>query len=64
MHLLENTAPTLTLSFTKDNLRDVFPHDNDHIVISIIMKSRRIHRILIDKGSYTFGRLLYLWEDR
>jgi len=32
-------------------LGDVFPYDNDPVVISIVMKSRRIHRVLVDQGS-------------
>jgi len=40
-----------TLSFTREDLEDVFPHDNDPMVISVVMKSRRIHRVLVDQGS-------------
>jgi len=50
MHLETEVTPMPTLSFTKEDLGDVFPHDNDHVVISIIIKSR-IHRVLVDQGS-------------
>jgi len=41
----------IDLVFTKADLRDVVPHDNDPMVISIITAGRRVHRVLVDQGS-------------
>jgi len=41
------------LYFTKADLQDVVPHDNDPVVISMVMVGRRVHRVLIDQGSLT-----------
>ena len=39
------------LYFTKDDLRDMVPHNNDPVVISVVTVGRRVHRVLIDQGS-------------
>jgi len=39
------------LTFTKDDLRDVIPHDNDPVVISVVTAGRKVHRVLVDQGS-------------
>ena len=39
------------LVFTKVDLRDVVPHDNDPVVISVVTVGRRVHRVLVDQGS-------------
>jgi len=39
------------LCFTKDDLRDVVPHEDDLVVILVVTVGRRVHRILIDQGS-------------
>ena len=39
------------LVFTKADLRDVLPHDNDPVVISVVTAGRRVHRVLMDQGS-------------
>ncbi|XP_068499794.1 uncharacterized protein [Phaseolus vulgaris] len=39
------------LVFTKADLRDVVPHDNDPVVISFVTAGRRVHRVLMDQGS-------------
>ena len=41
----------IDLVFTKADLRDVFPHDNDPVVISVVTVGRRVHRVLVDQGS-------------
>jgi len=41
------------LRFTKSDLQDVVPHDNDHVVISVVTACRKVHRVLIDQGSST-----------
>ena len=33
------------------DLFDVVPHDNDHLVISVVTAGRRVHRVLVDQGS-------------
>jgi len=37
--------------FTRADLRDVVPHDNDPVVISIVTTGRKEHRVLVDQGS-------------
>jgi len=39
------------ITFTKGDLRDVVPHDNDPIVISLVTAGRTVHRVLVDQGS-------------
>jgi len=39
------------LVFTKANLQNVVPHDNDPVVISVITEGRKVHRVLVDQGS-------------
>jgi len=52
------------ITFTKEDLRDVVPHDNNPIVISLVTAGRMVHRVLVDQGSSTnvmfwptFGKL-------
>ena len=39
------------LVFTRVDLRDVIPHDNDPVVISVVTAGRKVHRVLVDQGS-------------
>jgi len=39
------------LVFTRADLQDVVPHDNDPVVISVVMVGRKVHRVLVDQGS-------------
>ena len=39
------------LTFTKDDLRDVVPHDNDPVVVSVVTAGRKVHRVMVDQGS-------------
>jgi len=39
------------LGFTKADLRDVIPHDNDPVVISVVTAWRKVHRVLVDQSS-------------
>jgi len=39
------------LVFTKADLRDVVPHDNDPMMISVVTAWRKVHRVLVDQGS-------------
>jgi len=39
------------LVFTRGDLRDVVPHDNDPVVISIVTAGRKVHGVLVDQGS-------------
>jgi len=44
-------TPDPDLNFTKADLVGVVPHDNDPVVISVVMVGRKVHRALIDQGS-------------
>jgi len=39
------------LVFTRVDLRDVVPHDNDPVVISVVTVGSKVHRVLLDQGS-------------
>jgi len=39
------------LVFTRADLRDVVPHDNDPVVISVVTAERNVHRVLVEQGS-------------
>jgi len=39
------------LVFTKADLQDVVPHDNDSVVISVVTAERKVDRVLVDQGS-------------
>ena len=39
------------LVFTRADLRDIVPHDNDPMVISIVTAGRKVHRVLVEQGS-------------
>ncbi|XP_068486589.1 uncharacterized protein [Phaseolus vulgaris] len=47
----EDHSPDVDITFTKEDLRDVVPHDNDPIVISLVTAGRMVHRMLVDQGS-------------
>ena len=49
--MFEDHSPEVDITFTKQDLRDVVPHDNDPIVISLITAGRKVHRVLVDQGS-------------
>jgi len=44
-------TPDVDLVFTKADLQDVIPHDNDPIVVSLVTIGRKVHRVLMDQGS-------------
>ena len=46
-----NDAFDVDLVFTKANLEDVVPHDNDPVVISMVTTGRKVHHVLVDQGS-------------
>ncbi|XP_068504342.1 uncharacterized protein [Phaseolus vulgaris] len=46
-------TPDVDLVFTKADLRDVIPHDNDLVVISLVTTGMKVHRVLMDQGSST-----------
>lgn len=39
--------------FSDDDRLDVFPHEDDPVLISMIAMGRRVHRVLVDQGSST-----------
>ena len=51
IEVFEDHSPDVDITFTKEDLRDVVPHDNDPIVISLVTAGRKVHRVLVDQGS-------------
>ncbi|XP_068486913.1 uncharacterized protein [Phaseolus vulgaris] len=51
VEVFEDHSPDVDITFTKGDLRDVVPHDNDPIVISLVTAGRTIHRVLVDQRS-------------
>ena len=47
----EDHLPDVDITFTKEDLRDFVPHDNDPIVVSLVTAGRKVHRVLVDQGS-------------
>ncbi|XP_068476894.1 uncharacterized protein [Phaseolus vulgaris] len=47
----EDDSLDVDLAFTRADLRDVVPHDNDPVVISVVTAGSRVHRVLVDQGS-------------
>ena len=47
----ETSEPDLV--FTKTDLKDVVPHDNDPVVISMVTVGKKVHHVLVDQGSST-----------
>jgi len=47
----EDRSPDVDITFTKEDLQDVVPHDNDPIVISLVTAGRKVHRVLVGQGS-------------
>jgi len=63
-------TPEPDLVFTRADLQDVVPHDNDPMVILVVAAGRKVHRILVDQGSSadvmfrsTFNKLVEAHED-
>jgi len=40
------------LAFTRVDLHDVVPHENDPVVILVVTTGRKVHRVLGDQGSF------------
>ncbi|XP_068498134.1 uncharacterized protein [Phaseolus vulgaris] len=53
VEVFEDHSPDVDITFTKGDFRDVVPHDNDPIVISLVTAGRTVHRVLVDQGSST-----------
>ncbi|XP_068487041.1 uncharacterized protein [Phaseolus vulgaris] len=51
--LKADLIPDVDLTFTKADLRDVIPHDNDLVVVSLVTAGRKVRRVLVDEGSST-----------
>jgi len=45
-------SPEPDLYFSKADLQDVVPHDNDPVVILVVTVGRRVHRVLIEQGAW------------
>ncbi|XP_068477159.1 uncharacterized protein [Phaseolus vulgaris] len=51
VEVFKDHSPDVDITFTKGDLKDVVPHDNDPIVISLVTAGRTVHRVLVDQGS-------------
>ena len=51
VNVFEDHSPDVDITFTKEDLRDVVPHDNDPIVVLLVTAGRKVHRVLVDQGS-------------
>jgi len=51
VEVFEDHSPDVDITFTKEDLRDVVPHDNDPIVISLVTAGKMVHRALVDQVS-------------
>jgi len=51
VEVFKDHSPDVDITFTKGDLRDVVPHDNDPIVISVVTAGRTVHQVLVDQGS-------------
>ena len=40
-----------TFSFMSSDLEDVVPHEDDSVVIYVVNVGKKMHRVLINKGS-------------
>ena len=49
--MFEDHSSDVDITFIREDLRDVVPHDNDPIVISLVTARRKVHRVLVDQGS-------------
>ena len=49
--VFEDHSPDVDITFPKEDLMDVVPHDNDPIVVSLVTARRKVHRVLVDQGS-------------
>ena len=49
--VFEDHSPYVDITFKKEDLRDVVPHDNDPIVVSLVTAGRKVHRVVVDQGS-------------
>ncbi|XP_027916049.1 uncharacterized protein LOC114175492 [Vigna unguiculata] len=45
------SVPTPNITFSADDTKDIVPHEDDPVVLSVIMMGRNVHRVLIDQGS-------------
>ena len=43
--MFKDHSPDVDITFTREDLRDVVPHDNDPIVISLVTAGRKVHRV-------------------
>ena len=46
-----DNAFDVDLVFTRADLQDVVPHDNDPVVILVVTAGRKVHRVLVDQGT-------------
>jgi len=46
-------TPEPDLVFTRTDLQNVVPHDNDPVLIAVVTVGRKVHHVLVDQGSST-----------
>ena len=50
---IERPKKVPDIVFSNEDLKGVVPHEDDPIVLSVIMMGRNVHRVLVDQGSST-----------
>jgi len=48
---IERSKKVPAIVFSSEDLKGVVPHEDDPIVLSVIMMGRNVHRVLVDQGS-------------
>jgi len=48
---IERPKKVSNIVFSSEDLKGVVPHEDDPIVLSVIMMGRNVHRVLVDQGS-------------
>jgi len=50
---IERLKKVSDIVFSSEDLKGVIPHEDDPIVLSVIMMGRNVHRVLVDQRSST-----------
>jgi len=48
---IERSMKTLDITFSNEDFKGIIPHEDDPVVLSIVMMGRNVHMVLINQGS-------------